>query len=86
MLVEGKRGAWTEAPAGYRGAFRYDFAHLAAEEAEAFNKEIAELNGTEVVFDGFRPLALEQLGDKLEATAAEMAALASLIVEAPEGS
>jgi hypothetical protein len=86
MLVAGEKGAWVEAPQGYRGAFRYDFAHLIPEEAAAFNKEIADLNGTEVTFDGFKPLTLAQLGDKLEATAAEMSVLGSLIVEESEGS
>jgi hypothetical protein len=83
MLVEGKKGAWVEAPAGYRGTFRYDFAHLTEEEATALNKEIGELAATEATFDGLNPLTVGQLGDKLEATAAEMAALQSIIIDEP---
>ncbi len=80
MLIE-KDGKFVEAPEGYRGAFRYDFAHLTAEERVAFDAEFGELAQTEVTFDGFKPLTLEQLGDKLEATPQEMYALDALIGE-----
>ena len=84
MLIEGEKGAWVEAPQGYNGKFRYDFSHLTAEETAAFDKEFADLAATEVSFDGFKPLTLDQLGDKIEATPLEMAALSALIVEEPE--
>jgi hypothetical protein len=79
MLIEGKKGAWVEAKEGYRGAYRYDFAHLIPEEVAVFNKEIADLTDTEATFEGLKPLTLDQLGDKLEATPQEMYALDALI-------
>jgi hypothetical protein len=81
-MIEGGNGALVEAAEGYQGVFRYDFAHLTAEERQALDNEFKELTETEVTFD-LKPLTLDQLGDKVEATAEEMAALQPLIVEGP---
>lgn len=79
-MVEGEGGALVETAEGYRGVFRYDFAGISTEDHEALDKEFLELAETEVTFD-FKPLTLDQLGDKLEATAEEMAALQAFIEE-----
>jgi hypothetical protein len=78
-MVEGEGGVWVEAKEDYEGLYRYAFT---PEADVTVNKEFQELAGTEVTFD-FKPLTLDQLGDKLEATAVEMAALQGLIVDEP---
>jgi hypothetical protein len=80
MLIE-EKGKLVEAPQGHRGAWRYDFSHLTPEQQAEFDKEFGELAATEATFEGFKPLTLAQLGDKLEATPQEMYALQALIGE-----
>lgn len=67
----------------YRGNFQYDLENVPEADKEAFAKEYQELAGTEVSFD-FRPLALEQLGDKAELTPLDMAALLPFLAEEEE--
>jgi hypothetical protein len=78
--MQGEDGAWVKAKEGYQGPARYAFA---PGDEEIVNKQFRELGETEITFD-FRPLTLEQLGDKFEATAVEMAALMPFIQEPEE--
>lgn len=68
---------------GYQGEYQYDVEHIPEADAEAFGKGYQELASTEVTFE-FRPLTLEQLGDKAELSPMDMVALLPFIADEGE--
>jgi hypothetical protein len=67
----------------YRGDYQYDVENIPEADKDAFGKGYQDLASTEVAFE-FRPLTLEQLGDKAEISPVDMVALLPFIADEGE--